>query len=209
MINSGFKLAASARASESRNPHPPPEPLRLSVTWKLASKWCREINSREMDAGSLVRNQRCSLVWGKRFLSPRHAAELLSKSPTPALWAFSIRMFLGPSWRGVESADVNISRKTSLKSGAHSLKTEVVWPFSGWDCVGRNADLATLLAEQSGIERTVVAKACPRTAYFRNFVENFVGELCRDWEFSTEFRQSVSTKIDDKVGNASSGTSSS
>jgi hypothetical protein len=37
--------------------------------------------------------------------------------------------------------------------------------------------------------------------YFRNFVENIVGELCRIRLFSTELRQSVSTKIDDKVGN--------
>src|SRR6266487_7179843 len=51
--------------------------------------------------------------------------------------------------------------------------------------------------------------ACPRTANLRNFVGNFVGELCRNRPFSTELRQSVSTKIDDKVGDESFGTNSS
>src|SRR5436309_10950152 len=50
-----------------------------------------------------------------------------------------------------------------------------------------------------------LARVCPRTAFLRNFV----GELCRNRPFSTELRQSVSTKIDDKVGNESFGTSSS
>src|SRR2546422_1561632 len=49
-----------------------------------------------------------------------------------------------------------------------------------------------------------LARVCPRTALLRNFV----GELCRNRPFSTELRQSVSTKIDDKVGNESFGTSS-
>ena len=39
--------------------------------------------------------------------------------------------------------------------------------------------------------------------------ENFVGKLCRNRPFSKELRQSISTKIDDKVGNESFGTSSS
>ena len=44
--------------------------------------------------------------------------------------------------------------------------------------------------------------------HLRNFVGIFVGKLCRNRPFSTELRQSVSTKIDDKVGNESFGTSS-
>ena len=36
----------------------------------------------------------------------------------------------------------------------------------------------------------------------------FVGKLCRNRPFSTDLRQSVSTKIDDKVGTESFGTSS-
>ena len=44
---------------------------------------------------------------------------------------------------------------------------------------------------------TTLAKArvCPRTAFLRNFVENFVGELCRNRPFSTELRQRSTTKL--------------
>src|SRR6185503_4129031 len=38
-------------------------------------------------------------------------------------------------------------------------------------------------------------------AFVGNFFGNFVEGLCRNRLFSTELRQSVSTKIDDKVGN--------
>src|SRR6266567_403234 len=59
-----------------------------------------------------------------------------------------------------------------------------------------------------GINVVLLVRACPRTANLRNFVGNFVGKLCRNRPFSTELRQSVSTKIDDKVGSESFGTSS-
>jgi hypothetical protein len=54
-----------------------------------------------------------------------------------------------------------------------------------------------------------VARACPKGRDAESLSESFVGILCRNRPFSTELRQSVSTKIDDKVGNESFGTGSS
>jgi hypothetical protein len=48
----------------------------------------------------------------------------------------------------------------------------------------------------------------PKAPVAESLSESFVGKLCRNRPFSMECRQSVSTKIDDKVGNESFGTSS-
>src|SRR5881628_2821007 len=48
-------------------------------------------------------------------------------------------------------------------------------------------------------------RACPKGRVAESLSESFVGKLCRNRPFSTELRQSVSTKIDDKVGHESFG----
>jgi len=52
------------------------------------------------------------------------------------------------------------------------------------------------------------ARACPKDYVAESLSASFVGKLCRNRPFSMELRQSVSTKIDDKVRNESFGTSS-
>src|SRR6185369_16849770 len=46
------------------------------------------------------------------------------------------------------------------------------------------------------------------TPLSQSLSESFVGKLCRNRPLSKELRQSISTKIDDKVGIESFGTSS-
>ena len=56
--------------------------------------------------------------------------------------------------------------------------------------------------------RASLSDYCMDTANLGLVPRVFVGELCRDRPSSTELRQSVPTKIDDKVGNKSFGTDS-